>query len=100
MYKRQHLGQVNNHVQQPQAAQQQHLTQPTNATPILTDYNKPVPIQITLPPQQGATDPQPRVLTIQVPASALQGTCTLQDTAFSTCAFYAVGHINLVQSFP
>lgn len=68
-----HLGQVNNHVQQPQAAQQQHLTQPTNATPILTDYNKPVPIQITLPPQQGATDPQPRVLTIQVPASALQG---------------------------
>lgn len=70
-----HLGQVNNHVQQPQAAQQQQLTQPANTTPILTDYNKPVPIQITLPPQQGVNDSQPRMLTIHVPASALQGNC-------------------------
>lgn len=38
------------------------------------DYgNKNVSIQITLPAQQGVPDAQPRAITIQVPASALQG---------------------------
>lgn len=38
------------------------------------DYpNKNVALQITLPAQQGVPDSQPRSLTIQVPASALQG---------------------------
>ncbi|CAB3372651.1 Hypothetical predicted protein [Cloeon dipterum] len=32
-----------------------------------------VPIQITLPPQPGSAETQPRVLNIQVPAAALQG---------------------------
>jgi transcription initiation factor TFIIA large subunit len=36
------------------------------------DPNKLVAIQITLPPQTGGTSNEPRVLTIQVPASALQ----------------------------
>lgn len=35
--------------------------------------NKNVSIQITLPAQQGVPDSQPRAITIQVPASALQG---------------------------
>lgn len=39
----------------------------------LTDFNKPVPIQITLPAQVGSANTQPRTLTIQVPASALHG---------------------------
>nr|CAD7394131.1 unnamed protein product [Timema cristinae] len=51
-----------------QLPQQSH--QPTI---LATDPNKQVPIQITLPAQAGSPDSQPRVLTIQVPASALQG---------------------------
>lgn len=39
----------------------------------ITDYGKPVPIQITLPAQVGSPNTQPRTLTIQVPASALHG---------------------------
>jgi len=39
----------------------------------MSEYNKPVPIQITLPAQAGSANPQPRTLTIQVPASALHG---------------------------
>ncbi|XP_017755640.1 PREDICTED: transcription initiation factor IIA subunit 1 isoform X2 [Eufriesea mexicana] len=35
--------------------------------------DRQVPIQITLPPQTGVPDAQLRVLTIQVPASAIQG---------------------------
>jgi hypothetical protein len=54
--------------QQSQAQQGQQAT-----TVIATDPNKQVPIHITLPVQAGAADSQPRVLTIQVPASALQG---------------------------
>ncbi|KAJ8966114.1 hypothetical protein NQ317_011019 [Molorchus minor] len=50
-------------LQQPQQLQPQNIPQ-------LVD--KLVPIQITLPPQPG-TDGAQRVLTIQVPASALQG---------------------------
>uniref|UniRef100_A0A1B6KTK8 Transcription initiation factor IIA subunit 1 n=1 Tax=Graphocephala atropunctata TaxID=36148 RepID=A0A1B6KTK8_9HEMI len=51
------------------------LPQTTNNHPQLanTEYNKPVPIQITLPAQVGSNNTQPRVLTIQVPASALHG---------------------------
>lgn len=44
------------------------------AAPVPVDYvNKNVSIQITLPAQQGVADSQPRSITIQVPASALQG---------------------------
>lgn len=39
--------------------------------------DRQVPIQITLPPQTGVPDAQLRVLTIQVPASAIQGTLKL-----------------------
>ncbi|KAJ8938222.1 hypothetical protein NQ318_007644 [Aromia moschata] len=50
--------------QQPQQLQQQTIPQIVET--------KLVPIQITLPPQPG-TDGSQRVLTIQVPATALQG---------------------------
>lgn len=39
--------------------------------------DRQVPIQITLPPQTGVLDAPLRVLTIQVPASAIQGTLKL-----------------------
>jgi transcription initiation factor TFIIA large subunit len=65
---------------QPVQLNSQQLTQPSQTqqgqqatTVITTDQNKQVPIHITLPAQAGAPDSQPRVLTIQVPASALQG---------------------------
>ncbi|KAJ8920308.1 hypothetical protein NQ315_011970 [Exocentrus adspersus] len=51
--------------QQPQQSVQPQVSQ-------IVDTTKLVPIQITLPPQAG-TDGAQRVLTIQVPASALQG---------------------------
>lgn len=35
--------------------------------------DRQVPIQITLPPQTGIPDAPQRILTIQVPASAIQG---------------------------
>lgn len=54
--------------QQSQTQQGQQTT-----TVITTDPNKQVPIHITLPAQTGVADSQPRVLTINVPASALQG---------------------------
>ncbi|KAK2583070.1 hypothetical protein KPH14_009103 [Odynerus spinipes] len=53
--------------QQPNAPVQQVVTTP----PAVLD--RQVPIQITLPPQPGVRDSQQRVLTIQVPASAIQG---------------------------
>ncbi|KDR16773.1 transcription initiation factor IIA subunit 1 isoform X2 [Zootermopsis nevadensis] len=59
-------------VQQSQQGQQTQASQQTT-TVITADPNKQVPIHITLPAQAGAADSQPRVLTIQVPASALQG---------------------------
>lgn len=66
-----------NSVQLMQQTQQGQQPQPQppqqTATVITTDLNKQVPIHITLPAQGGAGDSQPRILTIQVPASALQG---------------------------
>ncbi|KAI4485366.1 hypothetical protein M0804_006871 [Polistes exclamans] len=80
--------------QQPQQSQQhqqqpsQQQTSHSSSTP-LQHQNAPVqqvvtttppavldrqvPIQITLPPQPGTRDSQQRILTIQVPASAIQG---------------------------
>lgn len=56
------------------AGLQQHANTPVQqlvtATPVL---DRQVPIQITLPPQTGVPDAPSRVLTIQVPASAIQG---------------------------
>lgn len=61
---------------QPPQQQQQQQPQPPSQPPAAVaglDPNKIVPIQITLPAQAGvAGSEQPRVLTIQVPASALQ----------------------------
>jgi transcription initiation factor TFIIA large subunit len=56
-----------------QLTQQSQTQQGQQTTVITTDPNKQVPIHITLPAQAGTADSQPRVLTIQVPASALQG---------------------------
>lgn len=54
--------------------QQQHSTTPVQqvvtASAVL---ERQVPIQITLPPQAGIPDGPQRILSIQVPASALQG---------------------------
>lgn len=54
--------------------QQQHSTTPVQqvvtASAVL---ERQVPIQITLPPQPGVPDGPQRILSIQVPASALQG---------------------------
>lgn len=65
------LTQQSQTIQQTQQGQQ---TQPPQqaTTVISADLNKQVPIHITLPSQGGPGDSQ-RVLTIQVPASALQG---------------------------
>jgi len=65
--------------QQSQTQQGQQTT-----TVITTDPNKQVPIHITLPAQTGVADSQPRVLTINVPASALQGMGTLIEM-FKIC---------------
>lgn len=72
--------------QQPQQSQQQTphpsgtTLQQQTTTPVQQVVATPpavldrqVPIQITLPPQPGVRDSQQRVLTIQVPASAIQG---------------------------
>jgi transcription initiation factor TFIIA large subunit len=53
--------------QQPSQMQQAQTTQKFTLDP-----NKLIPIQITLPPQPGTTNTAQRVLTIQVPASAIQ----------------------------
>ncbi|CAB3372649.1 Hypothetical predicted protein [Cloeon dipterum] len=45
----------------------------TAAIANIADLGRMVPIQITLPPQPGSAETQPRVLNIQVPAAALQG---------------------------
>lgn len=59
--------------QQPQPAHQQQSHPTAPAAVANLDPNKIVPIQITLPAQAGvAGSEHPRVLTIQVPASALQ----------------------------
>ncbi|XP_059481072.1 transcription initiation factor IIA subunit 1 [Neocloeon triangulifer] len=46
---------------------------PTAGVTTIPDLGRMVPIQITLPPQPGSAETQPRVLNIQVPAAALQG---------------------------
>merc|ERR1712080_597204 len=46
------------------AASQQHV--------VMSDPNRLVPVQITIPAQQGNPASQPRALTVQVPAHALQ----------------------------
>ena len=55
-------------IQQHAGAPVQQLVTSTSAV-----MDRQVPIQITLPPQTGVPDAQQRVLTIQVPASAIQG---------------------------
>lgn len=56
-----------------QLQQQQQQAQSANTVNItLNDLNKKIPIQITLPPQHGSVQSEPRVITIQVPASTLQ----------------------------
>lgn len=67
---------VQQQTQQLQPNSQQSQTQQGQQTTVITtDPNRQVPIHITLPAQGGAADSQPRVLTINVPASALQGMC-------------------------
>ena len=39
---------------------------------VINDPNRLVPVQITIPAQQGNPNSQPRALTVQVPAHALQ----------------------------
>ncbi|CAH2006873.1 unnamed protein product [Acanthoscelides obtectus] len=63
---------VNNPVPQGVPVQQQPTQQPIAPQIQQIVETKQVPIQITLPPQPGSDGTQ-RVLTIQVPASALQG---------------------------
>lgn len=58
--------------QAPQPTPQQTAASSAFAA-LSADPNRQVPIQITLPPQAGVPDAQPRVLTIHVPASALTG---------------------------
>lgn len=74
--------------QQQRSTQPQQHTHPTAGTATLQQTPAPVqqvvttsaavlerqvPIQITLPPQTGVPDAPQRILTIQVPASAIQG---------------------------
>ncbi|KAL5290890.1 GTF2A1 family protein [Megaselia abdita] len=59
-----------------QQQQQQQQKQPVNSSTIpavqALDPNKIMPVNITLPAQPGTANTESRVLTIQVPASALQ----------------------------
>lgn len=55
-----------------QSVAQQPAPPPPHAAIIGLDPTKIVPIQITLPALPNSTNPEPRVLEIQVPASALQ----------------------------
>ncbi|XP_058449973.1 transcription initiation factor IIA subunit 1 [Malaya genurostris] len=64
------LAQTQQPIQQPVAPQQ--APAPPAAVVASLDPNKMVAIQITLPAQPNVPNSQPRVLTIQVPASALQ----------------------------
>ncbi|BES93677.1 Transcription factor IIA, alpha/beta subunit [Nesidiocoris tenuis] len=62
----------------PQGVQRQtQLTQPQQSAslPVDVSTSKNVAIQITLPAQHGVQGGEPRVITIQVPASALEGNC-------------------------
>lgn len=57
----------------PPMQQQQQAPNSNTVNVQLQDLSKKIPIQITLPPQHGSTDNTSRVITIQVPASTLQG---------------------------
>lgn len=60
--------------QQQQLQQQQLQQQQQNTLVLPADYaNKYVPIQITLPAQTGSQETGSRILSIQVPSSAIQG---------------------------
>ncbi|XP_063236903.1 transcription initiation factor IIA subunit 1 [Bacillus rossius redtenbacheri] len=61
------------HAVQQRQQQQQGSNSQQHPSLMVPDPNRQVPIQITLPAQPNQPDSQPRVLTIQVPASALQG---------------------------
>ncbi|XP_023018798.1 transcription factor IIA L isoform X2 [Leptinotarsa decemlineata] len=63
---------VNNPVQQTVSSQPSQQPHPQQLLQQHIQHDKLVPIQITLPPQPGSDGLQ-RILTIQVPASALQG---------------------------
>jgi len=47
-------------------------TGPSTQHVVISDPNRLVPVQITIPAQQGNPASQPRALTVQVPAHALQ----------------------------
>jgi len=49
-------------------------------TLVISDPNKLVPVQITIPPQANNPNSQPRALTVQVPAHALQSTSNSGST--------------------
>lgn len=66
------LAQTQSTVQQPTQAAGAQPPAPPAAVVAALDPNKMVAIQITLPAQPNVPNSQPRVLTIQVPASALQ----------------------------
>lgn len=57
------------------AGQQQTLSgNPGQSSVVMgLDPSNKVPVQLTLPPQQGVLGSQPRIFTIQIPASALHG---------------------------
>lgn len=60
--------------QQQQQLQQKQPQQQQNTIVLPADYaNKYVPIQITLPAQTGSQETGSRILSIQVPSSAIQG---------------------------
>ncbi|KAL6437575.1 hypothetical protein ACFW04_004188 [Cataglyphis niger] len=69
----QHTHSTGTSLQQQQP--QQHSTTPVQqvVTASAAVLDRQVPIQITLPPQAGMPDGPQRILSIQVPASALQG---------------------------
>lgn len=64
---------------QQQQQQQQQPQQQQNSIVLPAEYaNKYVPIQITLPAQAGSQESGSRVLSIQVPSSAIQGEFDLE----------------------
>ncbi|KAI5700541.1 hypothetical protein M8J75_000257 [Diaphorina citri] len=67
-----HQQAVSQHQQVPPPPQQQQAPS-SNMNSLAQDLNKKIPIQITLPAQHGSTNREGRVVTIQVPASTLQG---------------------------
>ncbi|XP_011343445.2 transcription initiation factor IIA subunit 1 isoform X2 [Ooceraea biroi] len=70
----QHTHPTGTALQQPQQQQQQQQQQQAPVQQVVTSavLDRQVPIQITLPPQAGVPDAPQRILSIQVPASALQ----------------------------